>query len=393
MMRRIITLCLNIAVLAAMTACNPLEITSRVKSISLNQTSVTIKEGKNIRLIPTVTPDNAKNNKVKWTSSDSSIASVDDKGDVVGLKSGFAYIIASCGDLTARCTVNVVAIYVTQISRHKMKLFTGETGKLEVLSRSGLGHLEWFSSDESVVEVDDGLVTAKAAGTATVKVVVGANELKCEVEVFDPFRIKAVDLGLSVKWANANLGAFSEEDFGDLYCWGETTPGYDNNFDVLAKDGLTWTTYKWCEGYLGNLDRLTKYNTVSSYGGVDGLTTLEKADDAAAFALGKDWRMPTDNEWKELMEKCEWRYFRSNGIDGKIVTSKITGRSIFLTTPGYSYGWTLENKRVDGYYWSSSLDTSSPDKALLLSLKYYGSVDRKNYLRCNAAAIRPVVKK
>ena len=87
MMRRIITLCLTIAVLAAMTACNPLEISSRVKSISLNQTSVTIKEGEIIRLIPTVTPDNAKNNKVKWTSSDSSIASVDDKGDVEGLKS------------------------------------------------------------------------------------------------------------------------------------------------------------------------------------------------------------------------------------------------------------------------------------------------------------------
>lgn len=37
-----------------------------------------------------------------------------------------------------------------------------------------------------------------------------------------PENVRAIDLGLSVKWANMNLGAINEDDSGDFYAWGET---------------------------------------------------------------------------------------------------------------------------------------------------------------------------
>ena len=48
---------------------------------------------------------------------------------------------------------------------------------------------------------------------------------------------KAVDLGLSVKWADRNLGATSPEGYGDYYAWGETT----------TKSRYSWNNYKWLE--------------------------------------------------------------------------------------------------------------------------------------------------
>ena len=61
-----------------------------------------------------------------------------------------------------------------------------------------------------------------------------------------------VDLGLSVKWRNWNLGGASPEDYGEYFAWGETEP----------KSNFNWSTYKWCNG---SSTSLTKYNTDSSF--------------------------------------------------------------------------------------------------------------------------------
>ena len=49
---------------------------------------------------------------------------------------------------------------------------------------------------------------------------------------------KAVDIGLSVKWATCNIGANRPEEYGGYYAWGET----EDKSDYL------WSTYKWCKG-------------------------------------------------------------------------------------------------------------------------------------------------
>lgn len=159
--------------------------------------------------------------------------------------------------------------------------------------------------------------------------------------------ITSVDLGLSVKWADRNVGASSPEECGDYYAWGETEP----------KDDYTWTTYKYCNGSSATL---TKYCNDSSYGYngfTDNKTVLELTDDVANVKLGGSWRMPTDAEWTELLEQCTWTWTTQNGVNGYRVTSKTNGNSIFLPIAGHRSGNSLVNARNYGLYASSSLCT------------------------------------
>ncbi|MBQ5548198.1 MAG: hypothetical protein IIT33_05095, partial [Prevotella sp.] len=59
-----------------------------------------------------------------------------------------------------------------------------------------------------------------------------------ESENTAPAGVEAVDLGLSVKWANMNLGASKSSDYGTYYAWGETKP----------KKYYSWDTYAWSKG-------------------------------------------------------------------------------------------------------------------------------------------------
>ena len=106
-----------------------------------------------------------------------------------------------------------------------------------------------------------------------------------------------VDLGLpsGTLWATCNIGASTPEDYGDHFAWGETAP----------KDYYDWFTYKW---YNGSYGTLTKYNTDSYYGTVDNKTKLDSEDDAAYVNWGPQWRMPTVEQQKELIEKLRDKY-------------------------------------------------------------------------------------
>ncbi|MBO5849722.1 MAG: hypothetical protein J6Q47_00385, partial [Paludibacteraceae bacterium] len=122
-----------------------------------------------------------------------------------------------------------------------------------------------------------------------------------------------VDLGLSVKWATCNVGATRPEYFGNYYAWGETTPNTDYD----------WDNYKWCNG---SSTTMTKYCTDSDYGTVDNKTVLDKEDDAAAVNMGGSWRMPTLEEWTELIDNCTWEItdsYKGTGVEGRILKSDI----------------------------------------------------------------------
>lgn len=200
-----------------------------------------------------------------------------------------------------------------------------------------------------------------------------------------------VDLGLSVFWASRNLGATNPEDYGDYYAWGEIDPYYSSQDPLTWKDGKTgynYASYKWCNG---SSSTLTKYNNSSSYGTVDNKTKLEPEDDVAHVKLGGKWRMPTDAEWTELMEKCTWTWvtnYNGSGINGRLVKAT-NGNSIFLPATGYRYSTDLYRASSYGYYWSSSLHTGLPDGALDGHFNS-DNVGRSNSLRCFGLSVRPV---
>lgn len=266
--------------------------------------------------------------------------------------------------------------------------------------------VEWSSDNTAVVAVDaNGKVTSVSAGSATIKAEAKDGSGKfatCSVKVerreVDVKR--AVDLGLpsGLKWANANLGASSPEDYGDYYAWGEIEPYYSSQDPLTWKDGKTagyiWASYKWCNKAY---NKLTKYCIIdkTSYwdgeGSPDGKTVLDPEDDAAHVSLGGKWRMPTDAEWTELRTECTWTLTTQNGVNGRLVTGK-NGNSIFLPAAGGRYDTNLRNVGLHGSYWSSTLFAGYLGVSNRAWEVGFGSGDvgRYDVSRCYGFSIRPV---
>ncbi|MBR5035493.1 MAG: leucine-rich repeat domain-containing protein [Bacteroidales bacterium] len=154
----------------------------------------------------------------------------------------------------------------------------------------------------------------------------------------------AIDLGLSVKWASCNLGAFSPEEYGHYFAWGETCP----------KDiPYSYETYKWYS------------SSIIKYGSIDNKMTLDPEDDAAHVYLGGNWRMPTIDEYQELINNCSWYIESKKGVEGVRIKSK-NGNNIFLPFAGYKEGDNTIDCKVGAYPWTSSLDGNSTSKAKIL---------------------------
>lgn len=161
--------------------------------------------------------------------------------------------------------------------------------------------------------------------------------------------IEMVDLGLSVKWANMNVGAVNSEDYGDYYAWGEVT----------TKEDYSWSTYLWCDGTeMG----MTKYCSDSTYGIVDNITTIEPSDDVVHMLWGGNWRLPTRVEWAELQQQCTWTWVKQNNVRGYLVTAP-NGNHIFLPAAGYRGDTILYSPGSTAFYWSSSLRTNQSNYA------------------------------
>jgi len=165
-----------------------------------------------------------------------------------------------------------------------------------------------------------------------------------------------VDLGLpsGLLWATRNVGASRPEDYGDYFAWGETTP----------KDYYSWETYRYGSDWY----KLTKYCSNSDYGYngfTDNLRTLTSDDDAAAVNVPGS-RMPTRDEWKELVENCTWDRTTQNSVNGYRVTGP-NGNVLFLPAAGCRWSDYAIEVGSGGNYWSSSLNEGSPSDAWYFS--------------------------
>ncbi len=220
----------------------------------------------------------------------------------------------------------------------------------------------------------------------------------------DTSGIKAVDLGLSVKWADVNIGAKTPEAIGDYFAWGVTETYYtsvdpytwkpdgkegDETVVISWKEGFEaagyfWSTYKWC----------TEDRTPTKYTGKDGKTVLDANDDAAAVKLGDGWRMPTREEMDELITKCDCIWTERNGVHGLEVRSKAAGNNNSIFLPAGGGVWKTGNGIVDvqGLYWTSSFpnDKGTTAYRLLFSSSECNVTSGKN--RPNGFPIRAVKK-
>lgn len=218
-----------------------------------------------------------------------------------------------------------------------------------------------------------------------------------------PKDVIAVDLGLpsGTKWANMNLGATAQNEYGLFFAWGETV-GYSSN-DATDGRKFNWGSYKWMNVGKSSGSQINKYQIDDGVTSAcwysngtfvgDGQTELLPEDDAATANWGSGWRMPTIEQYRELINSeyttTEWTAM--NGVDGCKITSKSNGKSIFLPAAGYRYG-TILSAGSCGYYWSRSLCTDYSDYAryLYFSSGYVITGCDNGYGRRSGQSIRPV---
>ena len=147
-----------------------------------------------------------------------------------------------------------------------------------------------------------------------------------------------VDLGLSVSWASFNIGSYNFAPYmnGDFFAWGETVPRKEfvQNYYLKPKQD------HYYEGKL-NL--------------------LESCDDAATVLWGEDWRLPTKEEFQELIDKCQWEWKQQDYHWGYKVTGQ-NGNSIFLPAGGFKMErrWLYESDGL--YYWTGSCKFEDPER-------------------------------
>ena len=161
-----------------------------------------------------------------------------------------------------------------------------------------------------------------------------------------------IDLGLSVLWSDAYLGARTPLEFGDYYAWGE----------LKTKEVYDWSNYKFARPSDADPNKylLTKYciheNFWGGVGPMDNKKHLDDEDDVAKVKLGGKWRMPTVEEVKELCANCTWELKDINNVRCLIGTSKLTGKTITLSFSGYRDGDKVEFLTEALTFWSNEID-------------------------------------
>lgn len=180
-----------------------------------------------------------------------------------------------------------------------------------------------------------------------------------------------VDLGLpsGTLWATCNVGAASPDEFGEYYAWGETEPK-DEYIDI---NSLT---------HRKNAKWLREQGIIDA----DGILTPDH--DIATIIWGEPWRMPTDEEFEELLDHCDWQFTDYNGTNGYLITGP-NNETIFLVAAGFKQGPTAEYIGDYGDYWSATVvpELIGASCSLGYSSKSYG---RRRYARFAGRSVRPV---
>ena len=214
-----------------------LTVKESVSSISLNYQTYYLGLDKSVTLVATVSAPTATNQKVYWTSSDTDIATVTQKGKVTGRKLGTVTITATSldgSDVDASCEITVVKpVTSVTLSSSTISMMVGQSKKLKASIKpknASITSVKWTTSDPDVVIVDeDGQVIAKKAGNATITAEALDNSGKkalCYVTVYE--RVAATGITLQDKSITMVPG---EKKIVQVVL----TPATSN-------DGVTWST-------------------------------------------------------------------------------------------------------------------------------------------------------
>ena len=174
--------------------CSKYGLTIPVTGLALDKTVLELNQGGTAKLTATTVPAIATDGGVIWKSSSPTVATVDNKGNVTAVGGGTAVIYATAADgaaLSTGCTVTVkggVASGV-KLSAASQTLAVGKSFLLKATATGGSinGYgVVWSSSNESVATVSNGIVTARAPGTAVITASKDGKSAACNLTVTQP---------------------------------------------------------------------------------------------------------------------------------------------------------------------------------------------------------------
>lgn len=175
---------------------------------------------------------------ITWTSSDTTICTVDDQGVITAVDGGTATVTATCGDHSAQ--LKVVCDFTNSkennayLSLTDFTLFsTGEKATIQVLDAPEGATITWSSSNTGVCTVSGGTVTAVKAGTATVTAQVNDKKLTCIVRCSIEGSVVAND-------SNAETGSGSSGNSGSYQLdHTDVTLSVGQSFEISVVDGVS----------------------------------------------------------------------------------------------------------------------------------------------------------
>lgn len=242
-----------------------------VSGVSLSLSEFTMKVGQDTLLVATVSPNKATDASVIWYSDNPKVASVEN-GLVSAKSCGKALITVETveGEFTAFCTVTVIPdrIPVNSISldRDTIQLVIGKSDTLHVTvlpDDATDKDVTWSSSDERIITVNEGIITAVGLGKAVVTAAVADSGMiaECVITVVEPFiqvlHMNAERLpdmlnaradhilfvaGGQLVAAGGHTRGFSRTNTAEYYADGEWHPvtmnyTHDMAFSVILNDG------------------------------------------------------------------------------------------------------------------------------------------------------------
>lgn len=321
---------------SGVTATCTVTVVQLVNGITLDQTSLSLNTGmkKTAQLTATISPDNASNKNVTWTSDDEAVATVSQTGLVTAIGGGTCTVTCTAQDVsgvTATCEVTVL---------------NDKSGIID-------GH--------AYVDLD------LPSGTLWATCNVGATNPE--------------DYGYYFAWAETNPKT--------TYAW--DTYKY---FQATFSESIS----PWASSWKDMMTKYCNYNYGTAYFDYpyrDNKYTLDTSDDAAYVQWGENWRMPSYSQCLELFDNdgyttIEWT--TQGGVNGYIITSISNGNTIFLPAGGRRSGDSLEEAGDVCYYWSCSLNVDEQAYNIQSSATQY-YLYMNYYKRYYGNSVRPVLNK
>ncbi len=350
-----------------------------VSGLTLDYTSITITEGETFTLTATVTPDNATNKTVSWTTSDAAVATVSD-GKVYAVKGGEATITAKAGDKNTECKVSVKPIIFTvtfdsdggsEVSAQAVE--NGRTlTKPYVPTKANVYFKAWYLGDKeydfsTAVTSDitlkahwwipDNVYEEKAFSvSATKKVCFSSGNLQYHCKNKE-WRFAPLQYDI-VGEDNKNISD-DYDGYIDLFGWGTgdnptlASENYDDyasfsDWGTKINDWYLWQTPTFDEWkYLieGRENALEKYG-VAEVAGVRGV-----------ILLPDDWKLPAGLSFNSgvASERGEEYYKTVNNYSSLEWQKMESAGAVFLPAAGHRMNGTkMYNVGESGHCWSST---------------------------------------